>query len=161
MTEVEDKIAKFQALLTECQREPRPKDEKRSVIDASLGVIYAARDRQVPWHDISETLVKVGIKIHRETLRLYIESIERDYDQYPDQSQQSIRVRKKKRRSINGQKRTTNQGSNQGPSRQLSPTTLIGDTVDLTKPTPSLQQLNPIPPDQQEHAAYRRVGRKP
>jgi hypothetical protein len=79
MTEAQD----VAAVLSKLEASTRTRTEKWARIEASLGPIFAARDRGVSWHAIAEALREVGIDVHRETLRLFVQRHPRDLKAYP------------------------------------------------------------------------------
>jgi hypothetical protein len=73
---------------------PKPRSEKRAMIEASLGAIYAARDRGCTWAEIAEGLAEAGVVVTADALRFAVNERPRDLKAYP----RTIEVRKLKRR---------------------------------------------------------------
>jgi hypothetical protein len=99
MTEAQD----VAAVLSKLQASTRTRTEKWARIEASLGPIFAARDRGVSWHAIAEALREVGIDVHRETLRLFVQRHPRDLKAHP----RTIAGPPKRRRRLNARTKAT------------------------------------------------------
>jgi hypothetical protein len=90
------------AVLGRLMPRPKPRSEKRAMIEASLGAIYAARDRGCTWAEIAEGLAEAGMVITSDALRCAVNERPRDLKTHPRTIEVRTPKRKSKRPSPNG-----------------------------------------------------------
>jgi hypothetical protein len=137
MTEAQD----VAAVLSKLQASTRTRTEKWAKIEASLGPIFAARDRGVSWHAIAEALREVGIDVHRETLRLFVQRHPRDLKAHP----RTIAGPPKRRRRLNARTRATKSNAALAPGVAENPQLETEPPAQVPADPPPTMQTAPVP----------------
>ncbi len=144
----------------------KTRSEKRAMIEASLGAIYAARDRGCTWAEIAEGLAEAGVVITADALRVAVNERPRDMKAYP----RTIEVRKPKRwpkrsSADKAVKEISNGNRVDGAADKAVKENSNGGRVDVpaakaAKLSASETARPPAPVHNEVHAAQRNAGRK-